>query len=102
MHRAIVSMGAGCVLVSCRDVTKEVQTAMHAVERAMGHAYEVAGELGLEGEGSVAVGQTGSLRDCSLREATHVFANWYPRSPSDVTAEYFHHGTYCSSYTVEL
>lgn len=71
---------------------------MHAVECAMADAYEKAGEL----DGSVAVGPTGSMLDCSLREATHVFANWYPRSPSDVTAEYFHHGTYCSSYRVEL
>ena len=76
-----------------RDITEQVKTAMEAVERAVGRAYEVAGELGLEGDGAVAVGPNGSLRDCSLKEAARVLAGWHPRSPPDVAAEYYHHGT---------
>ena len=83
-------------LYARRDITEQVKKAIEAVERAVGRAYEVAGELGLEGDGSVAVGVNGSLRDCSLKEAARVLAGWHPRSPPDVTAEYYHHGT-CTS-----
>ena len=77
---------------SRRIVTEAVKKAMPSLEKAEKRMFEVAGQLGMDGDRVVQVGSYGPKSDCSQKEGLDAFAGWVARTPAEITAEHFHLG----------
>ena len=65
---------------------------MSAVEKAQNRMFEVAEELGMDGDSVVQVGSYGPKRDCSQKVGLDAFGGWVARTPVEITAEHFQFG----------
>ena len=77
---------------SRRLVTEAVKTAMSALQKAENRMFEVAGQLGMDGNRVVQVGSYGQKIDCSQKEGLDAFGGWVARTPAEITAEHFYLG----------
>ena len=67
---------------------------MPALEKAEKRMFDVAGQLGMDGDRVVQVGSYGPKSDCSQKEGLDAFGGWVARTPAEITAEHFHLGKY--------
>ena len=79
---------------SRRNVSVEVKTAMTSLQNAEKRMFDVAGQLGMDGDRLVQVGSYGMKSDCSQKEALEVFGGWVARTPAEITAEHFYLGNF--------
>jgi polyamine oxidase len=71
-------------------VTESVKTAMSALKNAEKRMFDMAGQLGMDGNSVVQVGSYGQKIDCSQKEGLDAFGGWVARTPAEITAEHFY------------